>query len=192
MQIDYIFESQRLGFRRWKEQDREPFAAMTEDPEVMQYFPKLLVKEEADRLIDRFNRHMEDKGYTMWAVERKEDKAFIGFIGLLEITMAIEGQGAAEIGWRLDKCYWKQGYAVEGAGACLAYAFGPLDMAEVYSFTSAINTPSETVMKRIGMAKVGEFEHPKLETGSPLKRHVLYKINKQKTAKEFGEIRGGI
>ena len=184
---DTIFESLRLSFRSWKERDREPFAAITADPEVMRYFPKPLLKEEADQLIDRFNRHMEEKGYTMWAVERKEDKAFIGFIGLLEITMPIEGQGAAEIGWRLDKRYWKQGYALEGAKACLAYAFGPLDMAEVYSFTSTINLPSETVMKRIGMKKVGEFEHPKLDSGSPLKRHVLYKINRQDTAKEFEE-----
>ena len=124
-------------------------------------------------------------------MERKEDGAFIGFIGLLEIKMAIEGQGAAEIGWRPDKRYWKKGYAVEGALACLAFAFGPLDMAEVYSFTSTINVPSETVMKRIGMIKVGEFEHPKLKTGSPLKRHVLYQINRQETTKESGELRGG-
>ena len=192
METKYLFESQRLGFRRWKEQDRKPFAAMNADPEVMQYFPKPLVEEEANRLIDRFEMHMTDKGYTMWAVERKEDGAFIGFIGLLKITMPIEGQGAAEIGWRLDKRYWKNGYAAEGAAACLAYAFGPLGMAEVYSFTSTLNTPSETVMKRIAMTKVGEFEHPKLETGSVLKRHVLYKINRQETAKESGEIRGGI
>lgn len=185
METAYIFESQRLGFRRWKKSDRDPFAAMTADPEVMRYFPKPLEKDEAGRLIGRFETHMDDKGYTMWAVERKEDGVFIGFIGLLEITMPIEGQGAAEIGWRLDKRYWKQGYAVEGAEACLAYAWGPLGMAEVYSFTSVINQPSETVMKRIGMAKIGEFEHPKLGRESPLKKHVLYKINRQETEKRM-------
>ena len=182
METGYIFESQRLGFRRWKERDRIPFAAMTADPEVMRYFPKPLAKREADRLIDRFETHMVDKGYTMWAVERKEDGAFIGFIGLLEITMAIEGQGAAEIGWRLDKSFWKQGYAVEVALACLGYAFGSLGMTEVYSFTSAVNKPSETVMKRIGMTKIDDFEHPKLAGGSPLKRHVLYKIDRSEYA----------
>lgn len=186
MEANYIFESQRLGFRRWEESDRKPFAIMTSDPEVMQYFPKPLIKEEADRLIDRFETHMDDKGYTMWAVERKEDGAFIGFLGLLEITMAIEGQGAAEIGWRLDRRFWKKGYAVEGARACLSYAFGPLGMTRVYSFTSAINQPSETVMKRIGMTKIGEFEHTKLDRASPLKKHVLYKINRQEVRKSYG------
>lgn len=183
METRYIFESQRLGFRCWKEADQASFTALTADSEVMRYFPKPLEKSEAIRLISRFEQHMNEKGYTMWAVERKEDGVFIGFIGLLEITMAIEGQGHAEIGWRLDSRFWKQGYATEGARACLAYAFGPLNMAKVYSFTSAINLPSESVMKKIGMIKVSEFEHPDLEKNSPLKRHVLYKIHRPEVSK---------
>lgn len=179
MKTGYLFESERLGFRRWKEQDRKPFSEMSADPEVMLYFPKLLAKEDADRLIERFEIHMDEKGYTMWAVEKKEDGTFIGFIGLLEIAMEISGKGFAEIGWRLDKRYWKKGYAVEGARACLAYAFGPLNMTSVYSFTSPLNEPSQTVMKRIGMTKIDEFEHPKLEAGSPLKKHVLYKKDRE-------------
>ncbi|MGB6406512.1 MAG: GNAT family N-acetyltransferase [Planococcus donghaensis] len=175
---NYLFESKRLGFRRWKNTDRDKFSAMSKDVEVMRYFPERLSKAQANQLIDRFEAHMDDKGYTMWAVERKEDEAFIGFIGLLEITMEIEGKGSAEIGWRLDKRFWKNGYATEGAEACLAYAFGPLNMKQVYSFTAAINKPSETVMKRVGMIQVGEFDHPKLEKGNSLERHVLYKINR--------------
>lgn len=72
MSAKYLFESQRLGFRRWKESDRNPFAAMTADPEVMRYFPKLVEKDEADRLIERFETHMDNKGFTMWAVDRKK------------------------------------------------------------------------------------------------------------------------
>lgn len=179
MEAGYIFESERLGFRRWKEEDRVLFEAMAADPDVMQFFPKLLNEEESNRLINRFEAHMDNKGYTMWAVERKKDGGFIGFIGLLEITMEIEGKGSAEIGWRLDKQFWKQGYAVEGALACISYAFGPLAMDQIYSFTSTINQASETVMRRVGMVKVGEFEHPKLDEDSPLKKHVLYKINRR-------------
>lgn len=180
---NYLFESERLGFKRWQDINRNRFYDMSENEDVMRYFPKLLTKNQADQLIDRFETHMDDKGYTMWAVERKEDEAFIGFIGLLEITMEIEGKGSAEIGWRLDKKFWKKGYATEGAEACLTYAFGPLNMKQVYSFTASINKPSEILMKRIGMIKVGEFDHPKLEKGSSLERHVLYKINRP----EIGE-----
>ena len=191
MKTSYIFESERLGFRRWEEEDRKPFEAMTADPDVMRFFPKLLNKEEANRLISRFEAHMDNKGYTMWAVERKVDGVFIGFIGLLEITMEIEGQGFAEIGWRLDKQFWKQGYAVEGALACIAYAFGSLAMDELYSFTAAANQASETVMQRVGMIKIGEFEHPKLDEDSPLKKHVLYKISRQEKM-EFDYLGDGL
>lgn len=146
------------------------------------YFPDTLTQAESDQLIDRFEKHTEDKGFGIWAVERKEDGAFIGFIGLLEVSFDADFEGAIEIGWRLDNKFWKRGYAAEGARACLDYAFGELGLKEIVSFTALTNKPSEMVMQRIGMKKAGEFDHPKLEDGSPLKRHVLYKI----TAAEYG------
>ncbi len=178
MSENYIFESPRLGFRTWKNSDKIPFALMNADAEVMKYFPDVLSKEESDALVDRFEKHMEEKGYGIWAVERKEDRAFIGFIGLLEVGFDADFKGVTEIGWRLDKRFWKRGYAVEGATACLKYAFEVLKLDEVYSFTAVLNAPSETVMKRIGMTMVKEFDHPKLPSGSLLKRHVLYKISR--------------
>ncbi len=176
MDKQYIFESERLRFRRWKDNDREVFARMNADPAVMEYFPAALSRDESDRLIDRFEQHTEEKGFGIWAVERKEDGAFIGFIGLLEVGFEADFQGAVEIGWRLDNKFWKRGYATEGAKACLDYGFNALGLSEILSFTAILNQPSETVMQRIGMKKAGEFDHPKLERGSPLKRHVLYKI----------------
>lgn len=175
MESGYLFESERLGFRRWKAPDREPFAAMNANPDVMEFFPKTLSRAESDALVDRIEVHFDEKGYGLWAVERKEDGAFIGFIGLLDVNFDIGVEGATEIGWRLDQKFWKRGYATEGAKACLAYAFEKLGKKEIYSFTSTVNTPSEIVMKRIGMKKVGEFEHPRVPEGSPLRKHVLYK-----------------
>ncbi|EIM05238.1 acetyltransferase [Planococcus antarcticus DSM 14505] len=65
MEISYIFESKRLVFRHWSERDRNPFAAMVADPEVMRYFPKPMTNNQANQLVDRFETHMDDKGYTM-------------------------------------------------------------------------------------------------------------------------------
>ncbi|WP_404335199.1 GNAT family N-acetyltransferase [Planococcus rifietoensis] len=176
MESGYLFESERLGFRWWKAPDREPFAAMNANPDVMEFFPKTLSRAESDALVDRIEVHFDEKGYGLWAVERKENGAFIGFIGLLDVNFDIGIEDATEIGWRLDQKFWKKGYATEGAKACLAYAFDELGKKEIYSFTSTVNTPSEIVMKRIGMEKVGEFEHPRVPEGSPLRKHVLYKI----------------
>ncbi|HSJ39249.1 MAG TPA: GNAT family N-acetyltransferase [Planococcus sp. (in: firmicutes)] len=177
----YIFESERLGFRRWKADDKAVFARMNADPQVMEYFPNTLTQAESDKLIQRFEQHTEERGFGIWAVEHKEDGVFIGFIGLLEVGFDAGFQGAVEIGWRLDNKFWKQGYATEGARACLDYAFGVLGLDEIVSFTATLNLPSETVMQRIGMKKAGEFDHPKLAEDSPLRRHVLYRI----TADEY-------
>ena len=160
MDINYIFESERLGFRRWKDSDKNAFSTMNADICIMQYFPTVLTKEESDSLISRFEKHINEKGFGIWAVERKEDNEFIGFIGMLEISMDVDFKGSIEIGWRLDKRFWKKGYAVEGAKACLDYGFNTLKIKEIYSFTAALNQPSETVMKRIGMTRIKEFNHP--------------------------------
>ena len=84
--------------------------------------------------------------------------------------------GLIEIGWRIREDKWNQGFATEGAKACLQFGFDQLNFKDIYSFTSKVNIKSERVMQKIGMNKVKEFEHPKIELGSHLKTHVLYKI----------------
>jgi len=69
-----------------------------------------------------------------------------------------------------------QGFATEAAKACLQFGFDALKLSEIYSFTSIHNIRSENVMKKIGMTKDGYFEHPAMNDGHILKRHVLYKV----------------
>ena len=52
-----------------------------------------------------------------------------------------------------------------------------LKFTEIYSFTSILNIKSENVMKRIGMKKIKESYHPKINKSDILAKHVLYKIN---------------
>jgi len=80
----------------------------------------------------------------------------------------------SEIGWRLRKEAWGQGYATEGAAACLKHGFQTLGFDEIYSFTADLNVPSRRVMSKIGMQFVKYFDHPRLAKDSPLCKHVLY------------------
>ena len=122
-------------------------------------------------------RQIDQHGWGLWAVELKETKEFIGFIGLQPQPDLFEFSSCVEIGWRLAKKYWHRGYATEGARAVLDYAFNTLNLDKVVSFTAKSNTPSEAVMKKIGMVKTQEFQHPKLPEDHPLCWHVLYEIN---------------
>lgn len=177
MNRKYLFESQRLGFRKWKDSDRISFAKMNSDAEVMQYFPQLLNQQETISLIDRIHSHFEKWSFGLWAVEEKDSGNFIGFIGLNYADFISSFTPCVEIGWRLDRQYWKLGYASEGARLCIEKGFKEFDLKQIYSFTSVLNTKSENVMIKIGMMKVMEFEHPKLEKDNPLCKHVLYRID---------------
>ena len=87
---------------------------------------------------------------------------------------------AVEIGWRLDRPWWGHGYASEAARACLEYGFGPLGLTDIVSFTTTKNTRSRAVMERLGMTSdpAEDFDHPAVPEASPVRRHVLYRLNR--------------
>ena len=172
----YIFQSERLGFREWKDTDILPFSQMNQDPDVMEFFPRTLSLEESAERILNFKEYFERDGYGIYVVELLETKEFIGIIGFLRPTFKVNFTPCIEIGWRLRKSMWNKGYATEAGKRCLEYGFTTLGFTEVFSFTAVLNTKSKRIMQKIGMSKFGEFEHPLLQNGSPLKTHVVYKI----------------
>lgn len=171
------FETKRLIFRDWMEQDLDEFRRMNQDSRVMEYFVKPLTEEETDQFYHRIQEEFRTYGYGLYAVETRQNKDFIGFIGFHWANFKSEFTPCIEIGWRLKQEAWGNGFATEGAKACLDYGFHTLGLKQIYSFTSKINTPSENVMKKVGMVKVTEFEHPNIIEGNPLRKHVLYSIN---------------
>jgi RimJ/RimL family protein N-acetyltransferase len=174
--IDIVLETPRLILRTWRQEDRIPFSRMNADPDIMRYFLKPLDAVESDAFVDRIEKGIRERGYGLWAVEVKDLSRFIGFIGFNYTDFPSDFTPCIEIGWRLDKTAWGQGYATEGARGCLDLGFKSLGFGEVYSFTSVLNTRSEKVMIKIGMSKIKEFEHPKIEESNPLRDHVLYRI----------------
>ena len=173
-----MLTTERLLLRQWQENDRAPFAAMNADPDVMRYFPATRTRVESDETYDRLHKHIAEHGFGFWAAELRESGKFVGFIGMQHVTPDMQCAPAVEIGWRLDKSVWGQGLAPEGARACLAYAFSKLGLDEVVSFTNVANQPSMRVMEKIGMTRDfdGDFDHPAIEDGSPIKPHVFYRI----------------
>ena len=98
----------------------------------------------------------------------KKQGEFIGFIGLHQHLEHYDFAPCIEIGWRLAKQYWHNGYATEGAKAILDYAFRELQLDNVVSFTTVLNAPSEKVMQKIGLSKVKTFAHPLVPADHPL------------------------
>ena len=176
MEKPYLIQTNRLGLRRWSGADFGPFCAMNRNAAVMAFYPNLLSEEETAQLMLRIEQHFAGHGYCLYAVEVLATGEFIGYTGFMYTTFEAPFTPCVEIGWRLAQSAWHQGYATEAASACLDYAFAKLSFMDVYSFTSVLNRASERVMQKIGMTKLGEFDHPKLPFGDRLRRHVLYRI----------------
>lgn len=175
--MDYEFKSERIGFRKWRESDKIVFASLNEDKDVMEFFPKTLSKIESDNFVLRINQKFKEYSYGLYAVDELATKNFMGFIGFGHPSFELGFSPFIEIGWRLGKQYWNKGYATEGALECIKYGFNKLKFQNIYAFTAKTNLKSERIMQKIGMGKYMEFEHPKIEFGSKLKTHVLYKID---------------
>jgi RimJ/RimL family protein N-acetyltransferase len=174
-------QTERLVLRRWLDADREPFAALNADPEVMRHFRGVLTREESDAMVDRIEARFDEKGYGLWAVQRRADGRFLGFIGLSEQTFEAPFTPCTEVGWRLARGAWGQGYATEGALECLHFGFEECGLEEIFSFTSAGNAKSRHVMEKIGLHHdpADDFEYPNLPPGHPLRPHVLYRLRRE-------------
>jgi ribosomal-protein-alanine N-acetyltransferase len=164
--------------RRWRESDREPFAALNADPRVMEHFESALTRAESDAMVDRIEAAFDEHGYGLWAVELLGGGALAGFIGLSIPSFEAHFTPAVEVGWRLGREHWGHGYATEGARAALRYGFDEAGLDEIVSFTVPANARSRHVMERIGMTHdpADDFDHPRFPEGHRLRRHVLYRL----------------
>ncbi|HEY1062098.1 MAG TPA: GNAT family N-acetyltransferase [Daejeonella sp.] len=176
----YLFKSERLGFRNWLESDIELMSAINADEKVMEFFPAIASKDQTIEFIEKMQKQFKEKGFCYFAVDKLENNEFIGFIGLSEKLFEAEFTPCIDIGWRLSSEEWNKGYAGEGAKRCLEYANEVLKLEKIVSIAPKINVKSEKVMKKIGMEKVLEFEHPLLINDERLRDCVLYQITLNK------------
>jgi RimJ/RimL family protein N-acetyltransferase len=177
-----MLETARLRLRQWTDADREPLARLNGDPEVMRYFPARLTRAESDAMLERMRAHIDANGWGFWAAETREDREFIGIVGLIPVKEVMPFAPGVEVGWRLAKAHWGRGYATEGANAAIEHGFGSLGLREIVSLTAQLNEPSQAVMARLGMSRAGAFEHPALAADSPLRPHWLYRLSREPVA----------
>ena len=175
-----MIETGRLLLRRWTDADRPVFHAQCSDPEVMRFLGPLQSREETDAGLDRQNLYLESHGFCFWAVERRADAALLGFCGLKPGAPDTPIADDVEIGWRFGRAYWGQGYAREAAQASLAWGWANTDAPRIAAITVLANTRSWGLMGRLGMARAADedFDHPTVAEGSPLKRHIVYRIGR--------------
>ena len=169
--------TERLLLRQWRDADREPWAALNADPEVMEFFVSTMDRAASDAFVTKVSITIAAQGWGLWAVEHRAGGHFVGMVGLTPVTFDAPFVPAVEVGWRLPRSEWGKGYATEAATAAVDYGFGTLGLDEIVSTTARINRRSRAVMERLGFTYVPEldFEHPRVPPDSPVRHHVLYR-----------------
>ncbi len=174
-----MIRTARLLMRRWRDDDRAPFGALNADPAVMEHMTTTLTREQSDAFMDRVDACWDERGFGLWAVEVPEVVPFIGYVGLSPADAEV-GAGTVEVGWRLARDHWGNGYASEAAHEAMRFGFEQVGLDEIVSFTVPQNERSLRVMERIGLRRDpgGDFDHPRVDpvTHPELVRHVLYRI----------------
>ena len=150
----YEIRTERLLMRRWRRRDREPFAALNADPEVMRHFPRLLDRVESDAAVDRYEELLRGQRVRALGARAARRRAVPRLHrASTPCPRGCPGRATRRSagGWRGHA--WHQGYATEAARAAVEAAFGPLRLPRLWSMTAVTNTPSQAVMRRIGMRR---------------------------------------
>ena len=170
-------ETERLRLRQWQDKDYTHFAEMSQDADVMRYFPSTMSSSESTDFADRFREVIERQGWGIWAVALKQSDQFIGLTGLQHQPDRFEFSPCTEIAWRIARPFWRQGYASEAARAAVRYGFESIGLEQIVAFTVSGNDASIGVMRKLGMTTDGErFLHPEMPADHPLAEHVLYRL----------------
>lgn len=149
--------TKRLRLRRYTPEDADLILRLISNPDVMRYFGRVYDRDQAQKMLDLFIKSYADFGYSVLAVERLSDNAFLGQIGLLHWD-DVDAREDVEAAYMLLPEAWGNGYATEAARAVRDWAFTNLACDRVTSFIVVENAPSFAVAERNGMSRTKRLE----------------------------------
>lgn len=149
-----ILETNRLRLREFEDSDVESLFALDSDPDVMRYISdgKTSTREHIEQAIPRVRAYyQEHAGLGIWVAELKESREFIGWACLKHLDQT----DLIEVGYRLMKEFWNQGYATEAAAALIQYGFDEHGLDKIVAITNPENKASQRVLEKCGLTRNG-------------------------------------
>jgi RimJ/RimL family protein N-acetyltransferase len=150
-----VIETARLTLRRFTDADRDTVARWNADPVFTRHLAGVQTREQSDASFDRWQRHWDERGFGLLAVEWRATGELIGRAGVQYHRIWADDP---EVGWALDPAWWGRGIATEAGAASVEWAFGALDFARVVSITTEANAASRRVMEKLGLALLATVE----------------------------------
>lgn len=164
--------------RAWRDDDAEPYVELHLRPEICEWLGATFTRESALALLARDRAALETRGWGLWAL-LDDDGVLADVAGLQPVREGLPGHPGVEAAWRLHPRAWGRGVVTRAMRGVLDDAFARGLCDQVWSMTAATNARSQAVMQRLGFVRVvdGDFDHPRLPDGHPLRRHVLYRAS---------------
>ena len=150
--MSFTLKTDRLILRPFGKEDRETFAALNADPEVMRDLGGPMNRRASDAKLDRYRASFEQHGFSRLVIEQK-DGTFVGYAGVMPAAYDHPLAPHDQIGWRLVRSAWGKGYATEAARATLDDVFARIGLDEVLAYTAIDNLRSQAVMTRLGLRR---------------------------------------
>ena len=163
--MKYQLETKRLIIREIRETDLEGMYKLDSNSKVHKYLGNnpIKTKEEAKNAIQFIREQYKERGIGRFAVIEKKSGEFIGWSGFKlnkGKKEALNGfDNFIDIGYRFIPKYWKKGYALEAAIACLDFGFKTLKYDIIYGAADLENIGSNKILQKIGLKFVNEFEY---------------------------------
>ncbi len=151
----YLLDGQsteRLHFRKVIPEDFEQWLPFYHHPDSTKYWegilkdPKAACRQQFERIFERYEKSLGG----MNALILRTTSEFVGMCGLL--VQEIDGSEELEIGYSLLPAHWRQGYAIEAAKKCKAFAREKGLANSVISIIQVDNLPSQKVALKNGMS----------------------------------------
>ena len=146
-----VLETERLFLRHFHILDSKPMHSVFGDADVMRFGDGAQTEEWVRSWLRTCLEHYYATwGFGPYAVVERRERAVIGYCGLFFFP-DVNGQPEIEIGYRLARSSWGQGYATEAASAVRDFAFGTLGIKRLIAMIDPANTASVRIAEKLGM-----------------------------------------
>ena len=152
-------ETERLILREYTQDDFDALYEILSDEQTMKHYPKPYDKKGVQCWIDWSLDNYQKYGFGLWAIVLKETGEFIGDCGIT--IQDIDGELLPEIGYHINKKFWRKGFAKEAAKAVRDWGFLNTQYDIIYSYMKYTNVGSYSTAIANGMQKVKEYPDPK-------------------------------
>lgn len=155
-----IINTPRLALREIVEDDAQGIFDLDSDPQVHRYLGNKTISHiaEAEDVIKFIQKQYKELGIGRWAVIHKDTGAFVGWAGLKYVTEEYNGYtNYYDLGYRLLRKFWGQGYATEAAEACLHYGYKEMKLEKIYAAADVNNNASNHILQKIGLSRRNQF-----------------------------------